>query len=262
MEWSVATFRDCAHQGGTDWSPAVRDQRNCPFELNVSAQLLCSEVKWVNRKQGYCQKASGAVNVLLTSCNTARGSLRSQQCNGNGASSLAFWGITGVYPNSLARKLFKSKDAPSSRNVLAHRLNGSAGYLMPVYSPNLDSPLPQNAFTLSFKNFPLMTSKIILTIILSLILNLHQIVSNKLLSTWVRGEHVKTTFTYNLTRIKILFFLMKSPQKVQGWEGNVKIRCEITQGSLVGVCAAFCESLVIWIIFFFFLSGQHCTCLF
>lgn len=104
---------------------------------------------------------------------------------------------------------------------------------MPVYSPSLDSPLPQNALILSFKNFPLVTSRIILTITLSLILNLHQIVKNKLLDTGIRGEHIKTIFAYNPTRIKILFSLMKSPQKVQGWERNVKIRCENTQGSLL-----------------------------
>lgn len=44
---------------------------------------------------------------------------------------------------------------------------------------------------------------------------------------------------------------MKSSHKFQGWEAKVKITCEITQDSLVDVCADFCESLVIWIIFFF-----------
>lgn len=62
-------------------------------------------------------------------------------------------------------------------------MNGSVGYLMPVYSPTLDSPMLQNALILSFENFPLVTSRIILTIILSLILILHQIKNYKLLNT-------------------------------------------------------------------------------
>lgn len=186
--------------------------------------------------------ASEAANLLMTVCNTAGDSSRSQPR----ASSLAFWGNTSVYPNSDWR-IIQGKGCTGSRSALAHRLNGSVGYFMPVYSPTLDAPGLQNALILSFENFPLVTSRIILTTTLSLILNLHQIVSYKLLTTWVRGEPIKTTFACNLTRIKILFSLIRS-QKFQGWEGNVKSRCEITQGSLVDVCAAFCESLETWIV--------------
>lgn len=187
----------------------MRDQRKCPFELNASAQFLCSEIEWVNRKHGYCQRG-------FWSCERAPDCLQHSTrlfktpatCNASTASSLVFWGNTQVYPNSLTGKSFKSKDAPSSRSALAHRLNGRVDYLMPVHSPTLDSPIPQTAVTLSFENFPLVTSRIILAITLSLILNLHQIVNNKLLTTWVRGKPIKTTFACSLTRIKILCSLM------------------------------------------------------
>lgn len=207
-------------------------------------RVLSSCAVRLNESTGSTVTARGvseAASVLLTACSTAWGSSRFQPRVTVRAA--WFFERTRGSIHALTGKSFKSKAGPGSRSALADRLNGNVGYLMPVYSPTLDSPMLQNALILSFENFPLVTSRIILTIILSLILNLHQIVNYKLLTTWVSGEPIKTAFSYNLSRVKILFSLVRFPQKFHGWEGNVKITCEIRRGSLVAMCAAFCESL-------------------
>jgi len=84
--------------------------------------------------------------------------------------------------------------------------------------------MPYNAGVLSFEEFALvMPRKVLNNITLSLILSFHFTVNNKLLITLVRVEPIKTTFAYNLNKIKNLFAHVH-PEKFQRWKRNVKMR--------------------------------------